>query len=291
MKRYPLIAIAALLVVFGAKNALADSNYPAALGLYSGAPISTSTLLAAPVTIAAVSSTYLGNVVGETGRSGMALYDKNSSSSPLYWSSDSTDSGMQGLSVADLINCGGTQLFACYSYGSSTLPLGEYELISFESPSSHGNSSPYSNCDAQPMASCESSALGWVDFTVSGAVQNSPTITFYTPAPYGTTPDFSSWQLLAASTPADGTIYRFDVIYTQFGGSITHDDFSISASNFNPELLEIPKTHTLADGTSWYAQGFLFATTTTDADLAVTDPGDVHWTTHEVGTATAIEFT
>jgi hypothetical protein len=101
-----------------------------------------------------------------------------------------------------------------------------------------------------------------------------PSIAFSTPLPGSTAPDFRKWELSASNMPVDGTLYRFDVVYTQFGGSETYDDFNLGDSYYSPEILSIPKSLAFSIGSEWSAQGFLYSTSTTDDNLAVMDPGD-----------------
>ena len=115
-------------------------------------------------------------------------------------------------------------------------------------------------------------------------------LSFLQPVGGSTIPDFSTWKMLGSGTPTDGVLYRFDVLYTQLGTSETYDDFNLAGSYFNPEEFDIPKSMALATGTEWYAQGFLYATSSTEDDLAAIDPGDAIATTSviffDVGTST-----
>lgn len=127
-------------------------------------------------------------------------------------------------------------------------------------------------------------------FSTSSSSPAAMQISFYQPVPGSTAPDFADWELLAANMPTDGTIYRFDILYSPFGGGTSYDDFNLANSYLSPEILTIPKTITLPTSTEWYAQGFLYATSSTEDDLAAIDPGDAIATTSiiffNIGTST-----
>jgi hypothetical protein len=108
-------------------------------------------------------------------------------------------------------------------------------------------------------------------------------IDFSQPTNGVTIADFDTWKLRGAMLDTSGTLYRYDVIYSQAGGSATYDDFNLGNSYYSYAELDIPKTHLLDLGgtTGWYAQGFLFATSSTDplygamnesAAIAATNP-------------------
>lgn len=97
-------------------------------------------------------------------------------------------------------------------------------------------------------------------------------ISFNTPTYGYNGPDFRYFYI-NGSNLSTTTLYRFDVVYSLAGGSETYDDFNLSTAADPSALLRIVKSHSLPDGTGWTAQGFLFATSSTDLILAVTDPG------------------
>jgi hypothetical protein len=105
-----------------------------------------------------------------------------------------------------------------------------------------------------------------------------PSISFWIPSA-SSTAEFSKWELLGSNLFTDGRIYRFDVVYSQLGGATTYDDFNIANNTFSPALFEIPKSNLFSNGEAWYAQGFLFDTSSTDPTLAITDPGSAIATT------------
>jgi hypothetical protein len=93
-----------------------------------------------------------------------------------------------------------------------------------------------------------------------------PQIDFLQPMNGVIIPDFDTWKLSGALLDTSGTLYRYDVVYSQAGGSATYDDFSLGNSYYSYAEIDIPKTHLLDLGgtTGWYAQGFLFDSSSTD---------------------------
>lgn len=251
MKRYPLIAIAALLVVFGAKNALAAT---------STLPMSYYSTFTASGTEMTISNNW-----GYTN---------------FYW----------------FYNSSGTQIGAASASGSSCQDIGDNGIDLPTGTRCHVDLTPY--CSGYGNICAITSGVG---ITVYGNVNvntgaalfslnasdtdfyspiaPAPSIAFYVPTSGMTAPNFSTWKILGSNMPTDGSLYRFDVVYSEFGGMTTYDDFNISQSLYDPQILQIPKTQQFATGTTWTAQAFLFATSTTDANLAVMDPGDAIATT------------
>ena len=90
-----------------------------------------------------------------------------------------------------------------------------------------------------------------------------PMISFYQPSSPAVA-DFMDWELSGSNLATDSRMYRSDIVYSQAGGSATYDDFNLENSTIAAGIVVIPKTQTLPDGTGWYAQGFLFETSSTD---------------------------
>jgi hypothetical protein len=111
----------------------------------------------------------------------------------------------------------------------------------------------------------------------------SPQISFHTPTLGYAGSDFPYWYL-AGYNLSTTTLYRFDVLYSLAGGSVSYDDFNLSDSVSTNALLQIAKTEALSNGTGWTAQGFLFATSTTNPILAAMYPGDA------IATTSVIQF-
>lgn len=225
MKRHTLTAIFALLVIFGAKNALADQ-------IYTGLQTQGGTITSGSCT---------------TG-SGAAAWLWIETSSAMFGNASTNRFWQTG---------GG-----CFNIATASIPFSAGDTI--------GICTGGSSCNDPITYSLNGSG---------GTLAGIPAISFDIPAAGGTAPNFSSWRLLGSNLDTSGALYRFDVVYSLLGGGTTYDDFNISNFSFSPAALVIPKSQLLAFGSEWEAQGFLYATTTTSATLAIDDPADAIATT------------
>lgn len=248
------------------------------LGTLSSNLLSTDTL---HIDFTGASGNYIDN--GDIGY-GCSLYMTNGygggGGGSTFWNANG-DNTFSGISAP-----AGTQLFGECDYGA----YGSYWATATQFESSvNDNGSSCTNVDgilwadvgsdiatraghASPICSITAQSPAVLVYantvTPPGAA-----ISFYTPTNGTTTPDFPAWQLAITNPSTTIPLSRFDVVYFQAGGSATYDDFNVS---YIPEAgyLNIPKTRSLDTGgtSGWYAQGFLFATSTTADNLASMHP-------------------
>lgn len=144
-----------------------------------------------------------------------------------------------------------------------------------------------------------SSGLPWVCLTTDSTYSNcnappAPIISFYLPTNGGTTPDFSQW-LINASNLSTSTLYRFDIIYNLSGGLTTYDDFNLTYSSYSSAIAPVNKSQTLtsayASTTAWYAQAYLYSTSSTSYFLptssAIASTPLIFFTINPYATSTA----
>lgn len=126
----------------------------------------------------------------------------------------------------------------------------------------------------------------------AGVGSVSPSVVFSIPTDAATLPDFSQWHL-TLSNVSTTQLYRVDVEYQEYGAMTTYDDFNIITPTYPTAI--IGKTQQLIapdqSSTSWTATAYLFATTTTEFDLADIDPAAVlasSTITFTIGTTTTM---
>ncbi len=187
-----------------------SDNYPAQFEFFYNAGLTAG--FPEDGTMADTSSTYIGNVVGSSGRAGYAVYDVNASSSPIAVWNDTTNSNAQGQTLTSMLTQNGNNSTCTNAAGGicpGALPNGTYYWFVGRS-GAVGSPNILGTCLGHSAADCFTGGaeFGLVQFTVNNSIAPplTPGISFERPLSGNSVADFQTWAIAASSTTALGPL-------------------------------------------------------------------------------------